>query len=94
VAQGATIVVVLNSTYWKFPIPPNPAVLQAQGAVIVAPAPLGTCVPGGGCGTASMTSTAVGIGSAQISASRTTCGEAMQCTGKAGSFSVQILVTA
>jgi hypothetical protein len=41
-----------------------------------------------------MTSTAVGIGSAQISASRTTCGEAMQCTGKAGSFSVQILVTA
>jgi hypothetical protein len=94
VTKGTTIVVVLNSTYWKFPNPPNPAVVQQQGAVVVTPAPLGTCIPGGGCGTASMTSTAVGIGSAQISASRTTCGEAMLCTGKAGSYSVQILVTA
>ncbi len=94
VTKGTTIVVVLNSTYWKFPNPPNPAVVQQQGDVVVTAAPPGTCIPGGGCGTSSVTSIAVGIGSAQISASRTTCGEAMLCTGKAGSYSVQIVVIA
>ena len=31
VTKGTTIVVVLNSTYWTFPNPPNPAVVQQQG---------------------------------------------------------------
>jgi hypothetical protein len=90
VAKGTTIVVVLSSTYWMFPNTPNPAVLQQQGGRTVAP---GSCPPGVGCGTASVTYTAVGSGGAQISASRTTCGEALLCTGKAGSYSVQVQVT-
>jgi hypothetical protein len=93
VRKGTTIVVVLNSTYWMFASSSNPGVLQPQGDPVTAPAPVGTCVPGGGCGTVSITYRAVGDGQATIAASRTSCGEAMTCTGKAGSYSVQVVVT-
>ncbi len=66
VVKGTTIVVALSSTYWMFPAPPNAAVLQMVGAVTTMPAPIGTCVPGGGCGTVSVTYTAVGAGQATI----------------------------
>jgi len=92
VTRGTTIVVVLNSTYWTFPTAPDAAVLQQQGGSTVTPAPVGTCVPGGGCGTASVTYKVVGAGRSQVTASRTTCGEAMGCVGNAGSYAVQIVV--
>ena len=92
VTKATTIVVVLASTYWGFPNPPNAAVLQQIGAVSVVPSPPGTCVPGGGCGTASATYKAVGIGQTKITASRTTCGEGLLCTGTKGMYSVTVLV--
>ncbi|MDQ6614296.1 MAG: hypothetical protein M3083_06025 [Actinomycetota bacterium] len=95
VVKSTTIVVSLSSTYWRFlPTAPFGPVLQQVGDVTIAPARIGTCIPGAGCGTASVTYKAVGTGQAQISASRTTCGEAMLCQGKAGSYSVQVVVTA
>lgn len=94
-ARGATIVVVLNSTYWQFPTPASPTtVLAPVGSVVTAPAPIGTCVPGAGCGTVTATYQAVGPGQATITASRTTCGEALQCTGSAGSYHVTVDVAA
>jgi hypothetical protein len=92
VTKATTIVVVLTSTYWGFPNPPNAAVLQQVGAVTVVPSPLGSCVPGGGCGTASATYKAVGTGQAKITASRTTCGEGLLCTGTRGMYSVTVSV--
>jgi hypothetical protein len=95
VGRGATVVVVLASTYWGFPTAaaPNAAVLQQVGGVTIVPSPPGTCVPGGGCGTASATYQAVGTGQATITASRTTCGEAMACPGTAGMYSVTVTVS-
>ena len=94
VKVGSTIVVVLNTTFWGFPAPPSPAVLRQVGGVTMVTVPLHSCVPGGGCGTTSATYQAVGLGQAQITASRTSCGEALLCTGKAGSYAVQVVVTA
>jgi hypothetical protein len=94
VVKGSTIQVVLSSIYWKFPTAPNPAVLQPLGDPVIAPAPVGSCVPGGGCGTVSVTYQVVGGGHATISASRTTCGEALACTGTEGSYSVLVNVAA
>jgi hypothetical protein len=90
---GSTVVVVLNSTYWGFASPSNGAVVRQVGGVTTVPAPIGTCVVGGGCGTVSATYQAVAVGQSEISASRTTCGEALQCTGGAGSYSLQVVVT-
>ena len=94
IGKGATVVVALSSTYWTFPNAPNPAVLQPVGDVTTTPAPIGTCVPGGGCGTVTATYKAVGGGQATIGAARTTCGEALRCTGNQGSYSVLVVVTA
>jgi hypothetical protein len=95
VARGMTILVVLNSTYWQFATPAAPAtVLAPVGSVVKSPAPIGSCVPGAGCGTVAATYQAVGTGQATISASRTTCGEALRCTGSAGSYQVTVVVTA
>lgn len=91
---GATLTVVLSSVYWMFGPAPADAVLQQVGDPTTTPAPAGTCVPGGGCGTVSATYKAVGPGDAQIRASRTTCGEGPACSGSAGSYSVEIVVSA
>src|SRR4029077_16219094 len=74
VASGTQIVVILHSTYWSFDSSSAPSVLRQPGAPTVSPAPIGTCVPGGGCGTVTAAFIAAGIGSAVITASRTSCG--------------------
>lgn len=93
VAKGSTIQVVLASIYWMFPPAIKPSVLAPVGTPVTAPAPIGTCMPGVGCGTVTATYKAVGTGTATISASRTTCGEALVCTGDNGSWSVAVVVT-
>jgi len=91
IAFGGRIQVSLASTYWMFDPPSNPAVLAVQGPPQVAPCPYKT-VPGSGCGTATMTFLAEAAGTATISAHRTSCGEAMACTGAQGSFKVSVVV--
>jgi hypothetical protein len=46
-----------------------------------------------GCGTVTATFRGLRGGQATISASRTTCGEALLCTGSAGAFEVTIVVS-
>jgi hypothetical protein len=93
VAKGSTIIVVLSSTYWTYSTATNPSVLTRVAGPTTSPAHMGSCVPGAGCGTVSVTYRAVGVGHAQITASRTTCGEALACSGKAGAYAVQMMVT-
>jgi hypothetical protein len=88
---GDRVDVVLHSTYWTFPGVSDPAVLRPVGAPVTAPQLRG-CVPGGGCGTVTASYDAIAPGTAVVSATRTTCGEAMLCTGNAGSFPVTIAV--
>jgi hypothetical protein len=90
VAAGDRVIVTLHSTYWQIDGGSDPAVLRKDGDTAYAPS--GDCVPGGGCGTATASFTALAAGHARVSASRTSCGEAMTCTGGAGSFYVDVNV--
>ena len=87
---GDRLKVTLNSTYWKFGPAPGHVVNHAAGPQ-VAPDP--SCVPGGGCGTVTESFVAVGVGTAHITASRTSCGEAMACTPAQAAFSVTVIVS-
>jgi hypothetical protein len=88
---GDRLKVVLASTYWTIHKSPKPAVLRTDGEQVTTPELKG-CVPGAGCGTASRTFTAVAKGTTTVSASRTSCGEALLCTGGNGKFSVTVVV--
>lgn len=88
---GETLRVVLDSTYWSMHPSSNADVLPARGAVTVVPRLRG-CVPGQGCGTVTATFRASAPGSATLSASRVSCGEALRCTMGNGSFYVTVRV--
>jgi hypothetical protein len=88
--KGGRLTVVLASTYWTFQGSSDPAVVRQVAQPVVQPS--GRCVPGGGCGTASLSFDAVGPGSAEVTASRTSCGEAMLCTGGEGAYRVTVVV--
>ncbi len=92
VENGTVIDLVLSSTYWK--------IQPAAGVVLkpILPEPIVTGVlshpPGMGTGTVEMKYQVVQDGTATISASRTTCGEALRCTGTQGEFMVTIVAGA
>ena len=86
---GDRLKVVLDSTYWAI-LGGSPTVLLV-GKQVATPSVNG-CVPGGGCGTVSETFTADGKGTSTVSASRTSCGEALRCTGGKGEFDVTVVV--
>jgi hypothetical protein len=94
VHRGTEVDVVLHSTYWTYPPGPTGNVLTSLGQPAYAPDPLTRCVPGGGCGTATARYLAANLGSATVTASRTSCGEAMGCTGGRGAFDVTVTVVA
>lgn len=87
---GDSLTLTLASTYWKIADPSNTQVIKMAGKQVTAPSH--DCIPGGGCGAAVAHFSPVSAGSAQITASRTTCGEALACTGDRGSFSVTVVV--
>jgi hypothetical protein len=88
---GDHVVVTLNSTYWTINDSSNPAVLRMAGQPVVSPQ-IGGCVPGGGCGTVRAAFDALAPGTADVTASRTSCGEALACTGGAGSYRLTVVV--
>jgi hypothetical protein len=89
VAVGSAITVTLHSTYWTFaPVAPA-GVLTANGAPELDG---GACPPGQGCGRVTAHFTAVASGTAQVSAARTTCGEAMRCGPGQGDYQVTVVV--
>ena len=90
---GGSLSVVLHSTYWQYDPPSDPSVLRPAGDPTSAPDRPGTCVPGGGCGTVTATYHALRPGRAVVTAHRSSCGEALGCTGDAGRFSVTVVVS-
>jgi hypothetical protein len=91
VARGTHLRLVLHNTYWQIAKPSDTTVVRPDGRPEVAPGR--HCLPGVGCGTVVERFIAVGTGRAQLRAHRTTCGEALRCTGGRGRYSVTIHVT-
>jgi hypothetical protein len=89
--RGQQLQVVLHSTYWRFEKTPKPSVLRSERAPKARPI-LSGCVPGEGCGTVTASYLAVGRGSSTVTAMRSSCGEAMGCTGSSGRFAVRVVV--
>jgi hypothetical protein len=55
---------------------------------------MGSCLPGIGCGVTTAWYKALSAGSATVSASRVSCGEALRCVGKQGAYRVTVVVSA
>jgi hypothetical protein len=92
VRVGDRLELKLASTYWMVKGSSDPQVLRAEGPAVVSPQPSG-CVAGGGCGTVDVVFDVVGAGSAEVTASRNSCGEAMGCTGSEGAYRVAVEAT-
>jgi hypothetical protein len=88
---GDRLELKLASTYWNINESSDLSVLRLAGPPAISPQPNG-CVPGAGCGFAIASFDAVGKGSADVTASRTSCGEAMRCVGNAGTYRVSVVV--
>jgi hypothetical protein len=90
---GDHLEVRLNSTYWSFVDASNSSVVRQTASATVSPQPKG-CVPGGGCGVVAASFEVIGTGTAVIVATRTSCGEAMGCTGDQGSYRLTVIAGA
>lgn len=90
VATGTLIVVRLHSAYWSTPADSDPQVLTPLGGGTTA---TGTCPPGRGCGISSAQFIARRLGTADITAQRDSCGEAMRCSPGTGRYDVTVRVT-
>ncbi|CAM5597610.1 protease inhibitor I42 family protein [Kitasatospora aureofaciens] len=91
VAAGATVSIQLHGTYWSAVSSSAGDVLASVGAPTTAPSP--SCRPGGGCGTVTTSFTARTAGTAHLTASRTACGEALNCAPDQRSYDVTVEVT-
>lgn len=97
--RGSELTISLNSTYWSLnPVPSTAAIVQNKkpGVFPIFPgpnAPAGCQHPGGGCGTLTWHFKAVKIGRTTITASRNSCGEAMQCAPNQKWFTIKVVVT-
>jgi len=85
--------VTLGSTYWTIQGSSNSLVLAPVGAGVTSPESC-SAPPGSGCGTVSQEFRAARSGTAQVTASRVSCGEAMRCVGPAGQYQLTVQVTA
>ncbi len=93
VRSGDRIELILASSYWTVHRSPAPAVLRQDGPTRLLPRPK-TCsrLPGLGCVPVQTTYTALAAGTAVITASRASCGEALRCVGNRGHFTVTVVV--
>ncbi len=89
--QGARLKVILHSTYWKFNTIANGEIVKQLTEPAYAP-DKSVGIPGTGAGTVIVEYQAIGAGTTAISASRTSCGEAMGCLGNQGSFLLHVVV--
>jgi hypothetical protein len=94
VRVGDVVKVTLSSTYWTFDTGSDSSVLKEVGDQVITPDPMGSCLPGMGCGVTTAWYKALSAGSATVSASRVSCGEAMRCVGTQGVYRVTVLVSA
>jgi hypothetical protein len=94
VHQGQRVALVLTGGYWQVAGSSAPAVVRQDGAPsYLSPSPA-SCAPGMGCRPQETDFTALSVGTATLTASRTSCGEARPCTAGQGSYRVTISVVA
>ncbi len=91
IQTGARLTLVLHSTYWNIQGSSNPKILVQLGEPLVV-ADTTVRIPGMGAGTVSVEFQALAPGNAELTASRTACGEAMPCTKDQASFKVTVTV--
>jgi len=89
---GQTLRLSLHSTYWQDIMSTPDSVLQTSGPTQAVTPSMGSCVPGGGCGTLITEFQGVAAGTAMVSAHRTTCGEALMCQPDQRAFSLTVVV--
>lgn len=87
---GRQLRVVLDSMYWTFSTDVSAQALSLIAGPQVDAA--GNCPPGVGCGTVSATYLAQKAGTAEVTATRTLCGEAVQCSPDQTSFKIEVTV--
>jgi hypothetical protein len=92
VVVGNRVELLLHSSYWANFASSQSAVVRADGPVRMMPTTQ-HCVPGGGCQPVLATFTALTAGTAVLSASRTSCGEALRCSRANSQYHVTIVVT-
>jgi hypothetical protein len=94
VREGASLDLVLHSSYWMIHGSSNPSVLREDGPASLLPAPGGVaCPPGVGCRPVKAVFTAELPGTAVVTASRNACGEALRCTPAQRSYKLTVVVT-
>ena len=86
---GDHIVVALHSTYWMLATPTG-AVLTVTAQPRAGRASGCPNIPGTGCGVVTARYDVTSAGTTHLAASRTTCGEAMRCTGNQGAWSATV----
>lgn len=93
VPAGAMVELILGSTYWKVSGSSAPTVLRQDGGSTMLPRPT-NCpdIPGSSCAPLRTDFTALAPGSSTVTASRTSCGEAMRCGPNQSHFAVTVVV--
>src|SRR5262245_63684938 len=91
ISIGDRIRLVLGSAYWKIHDSSAPSVLQKVGPTTFVAAAQ-SCPPGVGCGSQRALFKALAPGRAILSAHRSACGEALQCTGGRDRFRLTVVV--
>ena len=86
---GDTIMLTLHSSYWNLQTPSSVLTLLTHSSNPDFP---GKGVAGTGTGIFTWSYTAAKTGTTKLSASRTTCGEALQCTPDQKNYSITIIV--
>jgi hypothetical protein len=92
IRAGEVLRVTLDTTAWTFAPPSDQSVLQPQGEAVVSPVPKGQCFPGMNCGTTTARFKAMKAGTASVTATRLSCGEARRCVGAEGQYQVSVIV--
>lgn len=91
--DGDTLVVRLHSTYWNIATPrPGDVLRLVDRAVHAVPLDSHRCMPGMGCGTVVATFLVQHTGHGEVVASRTSCGEALACTGAQSRYALTLVV--
>lgn len=96
---GVRVTLTLHSLYWVLILPSKSSPLVRTGAPILQDGkpgdPPGTpvChVVGDGCGIQIWNFVAIKVGTTHLRAFRTSCGEAMRCTGTEGQFDAKVKI--
>ena len=92
ITVGTSVKLILHSSDWNINNSSSPKVLAEIGEPTQLPV-TPSCPPGVGCNPVQATFTAMTPGTAVLSASRISCGEAMLCAPGQRHFQVTVIVT-